>query len=157
MEGHATENITRQTGPRRVVCGPNWPNLYSDLAVEALRRAKFGREAEELIFGGNLARLLKMDRRDEGRTRAARGSRPGSTARSRSSAAHGLGRAGRTRPRRSARRARVRAETPEATWAAPGFGSPARQDRLLQVNGDAAPVARRRDSVRVARDCCPTP
>ena len=40
--------------------GSNWPNLSSDLAVEAIRRAKFGREAEELIFGGDLARILRM-------------------------------------------------------------------------------------------------
>jgi predicted TIM-barrel fold metal-dependent hydrolase len=50
-----------ELGPGRIVYGSNWPNLYSDLAVEAIRRAKFGREAEELIFGGNLARVLKMD------------------------------------------------------------------------------------------------
>ena len=51
----------QELGPERVVYGSNWPNLYSDLAVKAIRRARFGREAEELIFGGNLARLLKMD------------------------------------------------------------------------------------------------
>jgi uncharacterized protein len=55
------ERAIRELGPERIVYGSNWPNLYSDLAVEAIRRAKFGRDAEELIFGGNLARLLKMD------------------------------------------------------------------------------------------------
>jgi predicted TIM-barrel fold metal-dependent hydrolase len=45
-------------GPERIVYGSNWPNLYSDLAVEAIRRAGFGGEAEALILGGNLARIL---------------------------------------------------------------------------------------------------
>jgi predicted TIM-barrel fold metal-dependent hydrolase len=48
-------------GPERVVYGSNWPNLYSDLAVQALRRYGFGASAEELIFGGNLARILGLD------------------------------------------------------------------------------------------------
>lgn len=47
-------------GPERVVFGSNGPALYADLAVEAIRRARFGREAEELILGGNLARILGM-------------------------------------------------------------------------------------------------
>ena len=54
------ERAMRELGPERIVYGSNWPNLYSDLAVEAIRRAKFGREAEELILGGNLARILRM-------------------------------------------------------------------------------------------------
>jgi predicted TIM-barrel fold metal-dependent hydrolase len=45
-------------GPERVVYGSNWPNLYSDLAVQALRRYGFGARAEALIFGDNLARIL---------------------------------------------------------------------------------------------------
>jgi uncharacterized protein len=61
FEPVTVERAIRELGPRRIVYGSNWPNLYSDLAVEAIRRAKFGREAEELIFGGNLARILKMD------------------------------------------------------------------------------------------------
>jgi predicted TIM-barrel fold metal-dependent hydrolase len=48
-------------GPERVVYGSNWPNLYSDLAVQALRRYGFGARAEELILGGNLARVLGLD------------------------------------------------------------------------------------------------
>jgi len=48
-------------GPERVVYGSNWPNLYSDLAVQALRRYGFGAKAEALILGGNLARILGLD------------------------------------------------------------------------------------------------
>ena len=60
MEPSTVERAIRELGPTRIVYGSNWPNLYSDLAVEALRRAKFGQEAEELILGGNLARILGM-------------------------------------------------------------------------------------------------
>jgi predicted TIM-barrel fold metal-dependent hydrolase len=52
------ERAVRELGPERVVFGSNWPNLYADLAVEAIRRQRLGQEAEELIFGGNLARIL---------------------------------------------------------------------------------------------------
>ncbi len=48
----------KEVGPERVIFGSNYPSCYPDLAVEALRRGNFGREAEELILGGNLARLL---------------------------------------------------------------------------------------------------
>jgi predicted TIM-barrel fold metal-dependent hydrolase len=48
-------------GPERVVYGSNWPNLYSDLAVQALKRYGFGPRAEGLILGGNLARILGLD------------------------------------------------------------------------------------------------
>ena len=48
-------------GPERVVYGSNWPNLYSDLAVQALRRYGFDAKAEALILGGNLARILRLD------------------------------------------------------------------------------------------------
>ena len=47
-----------EVGAERVIFGSNWPNCYPDLALEALRRGGFGREAEALIFGENLARLL---------------------------------------------------------------------------------------------------
>jgi uncharacterized protein len=50
----------QELGPERVVYGSNWPNLYSDLAVEAIRRQRLGKEAEELILGGNLARILGL-------------------------------------------------------------------------------------------------
>jgi uncharacterized protein len=52
------ERAVRELGPERVVYGSNWPNLYSDLAVEAIRRQHLGAEAEQLILGGNLARIL---------------------------------------------------------------------------------------------------
>ena len=48
----------RAVGPQRVIFGSNAPNCYPDLAVEALRRGAFGPEAEALILGDNLARLL---------------------------------------------------------------------------------------------------
>jgi predicted TIM-barrel fold metal-dependent hydrolase len=61
MEPSFVERAVRELGPERVIYGSNWPNVYSDLAVEAIRRAKFGQEAEALILGGNLARILHMD------------------------------------------------------------------------------------------------
>ena len=30
------ERAMRELGPERIVYGSNWPNLYSDLAVEAI-------------------------------------------------------------------------------------------------------------------------
>jgi uncharacterized protein len=60
FEPTTIERAVKELGPERVVYGSNWPNLYSDLAVEAIRRQKLGKDAEELILGGNLARLLKM-------------------------------------------------------------------------------------------------
>lgn len=48
----------QELGPERVIYGSNLPVCYSDLAVEALRRQKLGREVEELVLGGNLARIL---------------------------------------------------------------------------------------------------
>jgi uncharacterized protein len=61
MEPSFVERAVRELGPERVIYGSNWPNLYSDLAVEAIRRAKFGQAAEALILGGNLARILGID------------------------------------------------------------------------------------------------
>jgi predicted TIM-barrel fold metal-dependent hydrolase len=58
FEPATVERAVRELGPQRVVYGSNWPNLYSDLAVEAVRRQKLGSEAEALIFGGNLSRIL---------------------------------------------------------------------------------------------------
>jgi predicted TIM-barrel fold metal-dependent hydrolase len=58
FEPSSVERAVRELGPERVVYGSNWPALYSDLAVEAIRRQNLGKQAEELIFGGNLARIL---------------------------------------------------------------------------------------------------
>jgi uncharacterized protein len=58
FEPVSIERAVRELGPERIVYGSNWPNLYSDLAVEAIKRHGFGKEAEELILGGNLSRIL---------------------------------------------------------------------------------------------------
>jgi predicted TIM-barrel fold metal-dependent hydrolase len=50
----------KELGPERVIYGSNLPALYSDLAVEAIRRQKLGREVEDLLLGGNLARIMGM-------------------------------------------------------------------------------------------------
>jgi predicted TIM-barrel fold metal-dependent hydrolase len=61
FEPSVVERAVRALGPERVVYGSNWPNCYSDLAVEAIRRAKLGAETEALVLGGNLARILGLD------------------------------------------------------------------------------------------------
>ena len=48
----------REVGAERIIFGSNLPNCYPDLAIEAIRRGKFGEEVEALILGGNLARML---------------------------------------------------------------------------------------------------
>jgi predicted TIM-barrel fold metal-dependent hydrolase len=60
FEPDAVIGAVKALGPERVVYGSNAPALYSDLAVQAIRRCKLGRVAEELVLGGNLARLLGM-------------------------------------------------------------------------------------------------
>lgn len=50
----------REVGAERIIFGSNMPALYPDLAVESIRRGNFGAEAEAMIFGENLARLLGM-------------------------------------------------------------------------------------------------
>jgi predicted TIM-barrel fold metal-dependent hydrolase len=60
FEPSTIERAVRELGPERVVYGSNWPALFSDLAVEAIRRQRLGKEAEELILGGNLARILEI-------------------------------------------------------------------------------------------------
>jgi len=47
-------------GPERIIFGSNLPSCYPDLALESLRRGNFGADAESLIFGGNLARMLNI-------------------------------------------------------------------------------------------------
>jgi predicted TIM-barrel fold metal-dependent hydrolase len=61
FEPSVIERAIKELGPTRVVYGSNWPNCYSDLAVEAIRRQHLGAEAEALVLGGNLARLLKIE------------------------------------------------------------------------------------------------
>ncbi|HET6320056.1 MAG TPA: amidohydrolase family protein, partial [Chloroflexota bacterium] len=61
FEPTVVQRAVKALGPERVVYGSNWPNCYSDLAVEAIRRVKLGVEAEELVLGGNLARILGLD------------------------------------------------------------------------------------------------
>jgi uncharacterized protein len=60
VEPITVERAVREVGPERVVFGSNWPNVYADLAAEAIRRRKLGAEVEALIFGGNLARILGL-------------------------------------------------------------------------------------------------
>jgi predicted TIM-barrel fold metal-dependent hydrolase len=60
VEPVTVERAVREVGPERVIFGSNWPNVYADLAAEAIRRRKLGSEIEALIFGGNLARILGM-------------------------------------------------------------------------------------------------
>lgn len=60
VEPVTVERAVRELGPERVVYGSNWPAVFSDLAVEAIRRQRLGSEVEQLIFGGNLARILGM-------------------------------------------------------------------------------------------------
>lgn len=60
FEPSSVESAVKVLGPERVIYGSNAPALYSDLAVQAIRRQKLGKEVEELVLGGNLARLLGM-------------------------------------------------------------------------------------------------
>lgn len=61
FEGSVVTRAVQELGPERVIYGSNLPLLESDLAVESIRRQRLGVEAEALIFGGNLARLLRME------------------------------------------------------------------------------------------------
>jgi predicted TIM-barrel fold metal-dependent hydrolase len=60
VEPSTVERAVRELGPERVVYGSNWPNVFSDLAVEAIRRQRLGAEVEQLVLGGNLARIMGM-------------------------------------------------------------------------------------------------
>lgn len=58
----AVADAVRRVGPERVVWGSNLPE-YPQSALwcrQAIERLKLGKEAEELIFGGNLTRLYKL-------------------------------------------------------------------------------------------------
>lgn len=60
VEPITVERAVRELGAERVVFGSNFPNVYADLAAEAIRRRKLGSDVEALIFGGNLARMLGL-------------------------------------------------------------------------------------------------
>lgn len=51
----------RELGPHRIVFGSNGPSCFPDLAVESILRLNLGQEAEDLILGGNLARIYGID------------------------------------------------------------------------------------------------
>jgi uncharacterized protein len=61
FEPSVIERAVRELGPERVIYGSNLPLLHSDLAVEAIKRQRLGAEAEALILGGNLARLVGLE------------------------------------------------------------------------------------------------
>jgi predicted TIM-barrel fold metal-dependent hydrolase len=60
FEPSSIVHAVKVLGPERVIYGSNAPALYSDLAVQAIRRQNLGKQVEELVLGGNLARLLGM-------------------------------------------------------------------------------------------------
>ena len=53
--------LAGSVGPERVIFGSNGPGTYPDMAVEGIRRQELGAEAEALVLGGNLARILGME------------------------------------------------------------------------------------------------
>lgn len=48
----------QELGPERVCFASNGPGVPMDFAVESIRRLNLGEEAEGLVLGGNVARLL---------------------------------------------------------------------------------------------------
>jgi len=56
------QQIYRAVGPTRMVFGSDAPSCYPDLAAEAIRRLRLGREADDLIFGGVLQRIYRLER-----------------------------------------------------------------------------------------------
>jgi len=52
--------VVNEIGPERVVFGSNGPGTYVDMSLEGLRRQRMGKAAEELIFGGNAARIYGL-------------------------------------------------------------------------------------------------
>jgi predicted TIM-barrel fold metal-dependent hydrolase len=53
-------DIFKAVGPERMLFGSDVPAAYPDLAAEAIRRCKFGRDAEDLIFGGVLSQIYHL-------------------------------------------------------------------------------------------------
>lgn len=54
-------DIFKAVGPERMVFGSDVPAAYPDLAAEAIRRCKFGKDANDLIFGGVLSKIYRFD------------------------------------------------------------------------------------------------
>ena len=52
--------VVQDVGAERVVFGSNAPGTYVDMSMEGIRRQKLGRDAEDLIFGGNAARIYGL-------------------------------------------------------------------------------------------------
>jgi predicted TIM-barrel fold metal-dependent hydrolase len=55
------KRAVQEIGPERVCFASNGPGVPMDFAVESIRRLKLGEEAEGLVLGGNLARLLGIE------------------------------------------------------------------------------------------------
>ena len=53
--------IFKEIGPERMLFGSDAPAAYPDLAATAIRRCKFGKDAEDLIFGGVLGRIFRLE------------------------------------------------------------------------------------------------
>jgi predicted TIM-barrel fold metal-dependent hydrolase len=54
-------DIFKAVGPERMLFGSDVPAAYPDLAAEAIRRCKFGKDAEDLIFGGVLSKIYRLE------------------------------------------------------------------------------------------------
>ena len=52
--------VLETLGPERIVLGSNYPEYRPIQVMNALRRLELGKQAEELIFGGNLARIYGL-------------------------------------------------------------------------------------------------
>jgi predicted TIM-barrel fold metal-dependent hydrolase len=61
METAMVLEIFKAVGPERMLFGSDAPAAYPDLAAEAIRRCKFGKEAEDLIFGRVLGRIYRLE------------------------------------------------------------------------------------------------
>jgi len=48
----------QEAGSEKVVMGTDWPANDFDLQIEMIRRATGGKDAFEMVAGGNLARML---------------------------------------------------------------------------------------------------
>ena len=55
------KRMVAAAGADRVVFGSNGPDGFIDLGVEAICRLNLGQEAEDLVLGGNLARIYGIE------------------------------------------------------------------------------------------------